>query len=222
MHLLWWWALDYAQSGDLSEYTDEDIADAACWDEDPKIFINALVEAGFLDEDDGRKFIHDWRDYAGKLLEKRQIDRERKRKPTVIPSELQRNSNGESTDSIRTVPNPTVQNHYPPTPRKRGKRAQVDSPSKTQYAEFVSMTDDEHKSLVAKLGVDGTVRCIEILDNYKGSNGKKYDSDYRAILNWVVNRYEEEQRYQQTGKGKPDTLDVLAAIIAEEGGIPDD
>ena len=37
---------------------------------------------------------------------------------------------------------------------------------------------------------------IEILDNYKGSKGKKYRSDYRAILNWVVNRYNEEiQKY---------------------------
>jgi len=59
--------------------------------------------------------------------------------------------------------------------------------------EFVSMTNDEYKSLVAKLGEAGTRRCIEILDNYKGANGKKYKSDYRAILNWVITRYEEEK-----------------------------
>ena len=33
---------------------------------------------------------------------------------------------------------------------------------------------------------------IEILNNYKGSKGKKYKSDYMAILNWVVERYNEE------------------------------
>ena len=65
-------------------------------------------------------------------------------------------------------------------------------PQKNKYAEFVSMTNDEYSSLVAKLGEQGAGRCVEILDNYKGANGKKYASDYRAILNWVVKRYEEE------------------------------
>jgi hypothetical protein len=50
------------------------------------------------------------------------------------------------------------------------------------------MTNDEHSSLVAKIGEQATARCIEILDNYKGANGKRYNSDYRAILNWVIER----------------------------------
>jgi hypothetical protein len=33
---------------------------------------------------------------------------------------------------------------------------------------------------------------INILSNYKGSTGKKYKSDYRTILNWVVDRYNEK------------------------------
>ena len=33
---------------------------------------------------------------------------------------------------------------------------------------------------------------IEILDNYKGAKGKRYKSDYRAILTWVVDRYNED------------------------------
>lgn len=88
----------------------------------------------------------------------------------------------------------------PPTPSKGDGTADVPKkksakpkPQKTQYAEFVSMTDDEYTSLVAKVGEQGAKRCIEILDNYKGSTGKKYSSDYRAILNWVISRYEEEQ-----------------------------
>jgi hypothetical protein len=38
---------------------------------------------------------------------------------------------------------------------------------------------------------------IEVLDNYKGANGKKYKSDYRAILNWVVERVEREEKRGQ-------------------------
>ncbi len=78
-------------------------------------------------------------------------------------------------------------------PKKKSKKAE---PLKTQFAEFVSMTNDEYTSLVAKVSEQGAKRCIEILDNYKGSSGKKYSSDYRAILNWVVTRYEEEKAKQ--------------------------
>mgnify|MGYP006901990299 FL=1 len=50
-------------------------------------------------------------------------------------------------------------------------------------------------SLVARLGSeDRTKRAIEILDNYKGATGKTYKSDYRAILNWVIGRLEEEEQ----------------------------
>lgn len=65
--------------------------------------------------------------------------------------------------------------------------------TKKQFAEFVSMTDEEYSSLVTKLGEQGAKQCIEILDNYKGSSGKTYKSDYRTILNWVIARYEEEK-----------------------------
>lgn len=56
---------------------------------------------------------------------------------------------------------------------------------KNKYAEFVSMTEDEYNKLLEKHGELLTRRMIEILDNYKGSKGKKYKSDYRAILSWV-------------------------------------
>ena len=38
---------------------------------------------------------------------------------------------------------------------------------------LVSMTNDEHSLLVAKIGEDGAAWCIEKLDNYKGLTGKK-------------------------------------------------
>ncbi len=77
-------------------------------------------------------------------------------------------------------------------------------PVKRKFAEFVSMTNDEYSSLVTELGEQGTKRCFEILDNYKGQSGKTYKSDYRTIRNWVITRYEEEQakRKQQT-QSKP-------------------
>ena len=61
MHFLWWWALNYAQDGDLSKYTDEDIADAICWDGNAVQAVDALVKSGFIDEEpDGVYSIHKW------------------------------------------------------------------------------------------------------------------------------------------------------------------
>uniref|UniRef100_A0A6M3IY07 DUF6291 domain-containing protein n=1 Tax=viral metagenome TaxID=1070528 RepID=A0A6M3IY07_9ZZZZ len=57
---------------------------------------------------------------------------------------------------------------------------------KLSFAEFVLMTKTEHDALIAKYGKSQTEQMIEMLDNYKGSSGKKYKSDYRAILSWVV------------------------------------
>lgn len=77
----------------------------------------------------------------------------------------------------------------------RGKKSET-KPPKIQFAEFVSMTSGEYEALVTKFGVEDTARMIEILDNYKGSSGKVYASDYRAILTWVVARLKEEKEKQ--------------------------
>ena len=54
------------------------------------------------------------------------------------------------------------------------------------YGEYVSLSKSEYEKLITKYGDGFTKKCIAKLDNYKGANGKKYKSDYRAILNWVV------------------------------------
>lgn len=64
---------------------------------------------------------------------------------------------------------------------------------KIHFAEFVSMTNAEHEKLVSTYGTEFADQCITILDNYKGSSGKKYKSDYRAILNWVIDKAKQVQ-----------------------------
>lgn len=73
-------------------------------------------------------------------------------------------------------------------------------PKKIKYAEFVSMTNDEYKSLIDRYGETDTKRLIEMLDNYKGSKGKRYKSDYRAILSWCVQRLQEENEKKKGEK----------------------
>lgn len=65
LHYLWWWALQYASSGDLSIFNNGEIAIAAEWPGDSKAFYGSLKESSWLDPD-GK--LHDWLDYAGQWL----------------------------------------------------------------------------------------------------------------------------------------------------------
>ena len=72
LHCFWWWALDHAQDGSLDKYDAYDIADAAAWDSsDAEMFLKGMIDAGFIDSDNGNLLIHDWMDYAGRLIDQR-------------------------------------------------------------------------------------------------------------------------------------------------------
>lgn len=111
LHCLWWWCANYVPDGDLSNYSDEDIAEAALWEGDPSSFIHALLHCGigdrpgFLEEEEGRRGLHDWHDYLGRLLDRRSRDRERQRNKrsnsSEPPEDVLRTSNGRPTDVQR-------------------------------------------------------------------------------------------------------------------------
>lgn len=106
LHFLWWWAMNHAQDGDLERYTATDIADACGWEGDEHEFFNALVSSGFIDESDTGYCIHDWYSYAGKLIEIRKKDADRKKKSREkkvesdgSPVDVQRTSGGHPEES---------------------------------------------------------------------------------------------------------------------------
>lgn len=74
----------------------------------------------------------------------------------------------------------------PPKPRQQPAQ-------KVKYADDVHLTPDEYAKLVSLYGEDDAKGIIELLSNYKGQNGKRYKSDYKAILNWAADAY-----YQRT------------------------
>src|SRR5690625_5108457 len=82
LHLLWHWCLEYADDGNLSPYDAHDIADAVMWEGEPDDLISALLncgpgdKAGFLEQGQDGWIVHDWMDYAGKLVAKREEARE--------------------------------------------------------------------------------------------------------------------------------------------------
>lgn len=111
LQYLWWWALDYAPTGDVSALAPAEISAASEWQGEPSLFQKSLVECGWLDGD-GK--IHDWMEYAGRLVEERRRDAERKRMSRSM-------SAGHPADGGRTatVPNPTLPNPTQHNPKDK-------------------------------------------------------------------------------------------------------
>jgi hypothetical protein len=74
---------------------------------------------------------------------------------------------------------------------ERGKKKEE---SKKQYGDDVFLTDNEYSKLLERLTTkERVLSCINILDNYKGSTGKKYKSDYKTMLNWTIGELEKRE-----------------------------
>jgi len=74
----------------------------------------------------------------------------------------------------------------------------------TPFREFVSLKEEEYAKLVADFGKADADRLLDILNNYKGSTGKKYKSDYLAIRSWCVDRLHEQQARERRGSRSGD------------------
>ena len=127
LQYFWWWALDFAPDGDLSAFDADELADAALWDGEPGVFLQALEKAGFVDKKQARTYIHDWDDYAGRLVEQREAAKGKTRARVQKYRAKKKAENGDGhvtrygnapvtlcnapTVPNPTVPNPTVHNH---------------------------------------------------------------------------------------------------------------
>jgi predicted phage replisome organizer len=104
-------------------------------------------------------------------------------------------------------------------PKNQNSKNKIKSePEKNNYAEFVSMTLIEYDKLISEHGEQAVKDMIIILDNYKGASGKRYKSDYRAILQWVVNEYYKRNGNKPSGGGgggKQSQIDILQELYKE-------
>lgn len=70
--------------------------------------------------------------------------------------------------------------------KDKDKEKEKEKEKKVEYAPAVKMTEDEYQKLIENYGEKITKMAIEKLSAYKMSTGKRYKSDYFAILNWVI------------------------------------
>src|SRR3990167_2909240 len=123
--LFWWWALDYARDGPITGIEATDIAEAAMWEDGPDLFMQALIGAGFVDRDGESLRIHDWEDYAGRMMERRARNAERMRRERAAHVQRTLHARSGATVPNPTVPNPTV----PPSPSLPSKETKTENPS---------------------------------------------------------------------------------------------
>jgi len=113
---LWCWALDNAGDGDISGLPNRAIAFGASWRGDADAFVEACLTAGWLSDVDGHLVLHDWQDYAGRLLERREKNAERMRsaRASKVSKRAEHVHNTFKSRAPATVPNRTLPNQTEP------------------------------------------------------------------------------------------------------------
>jgi len=196
---LWLTVAQDRPNGILTGWDERDISDAAGWPEKKPahIFINALIECGFLEKNNetGEYFLHNWE----------------KRQPWVSNSEARSESAriaayakwgkyyanidtkqdadlcDPQKNAEHTAENSTCDSSAPypilslPNPNHNNKQ-----PQKRKYGEFqnVLLTDDEYTKLQERFNSSLEYR-INNLSEYIASKGTKYKSHYATILSWA-------------------------------------
>jgi hypothetical protein len=103
----------------------------------------------------------------------------------------------DNKQSNKEVTNDQQRGNKEVTTNKNNKKEKNDNNDKNKYAEFVFLKDIEYNKLISDYGQHWTNKIIQKLDNYKGSSGKTYKSDYRAILTWVIEDIKKSDEYRQ-------------------------
>jgi hypothetical protein len=191
-----WCAVNADDDGRLKGVEEEDVIDviaSGCSEElDPKDVFDALVEKEWIDKEGHELIAHDWPDWQSdriRLMGIREYDAGRKR----ISREKSRLARENMSTSAASPP-VNAQTAEPDQPQSGDAPTDKEAkPKKVKYGDFVTMTEDEFQKLLDQYGNDATAAAIEALDNYKGANGKRYKSDYRAILTWTIDKIRKER-----------------------------
>jgi hypothetical protein len=107
---VWTLAAQFADDGDLSRFSAQEIADYAGYEGDAENLVNALVSSRWLDGCIGALAVHDWLDHCPHYVH----DRRRKRSPKQPVPGNSRNVQEIPTHSDPTQPNPTMSNPTKP------------------------------------------------------------------------------------------------------------
>jgi hypothetical protein len=147
-------------------------------EDDLKILFSKRFILGF---DSGIIVIKHWRmhNYIAK-------DRYRETVYVEEKSKLQIKDNGSYTDCIQSVDSGKVRIG------KDSKGKDKIDKKKNAYRDNVFLTETEFNTLLEKYSKEFVEKCLDKLDSYKLSSGKKYKSDYGAMNTWVIDSIKEK------------------------------
>lgn len=198
---LWAWALDNAPDGAL-HVRRTIIARASRWSGDVDALCNALVNSGFLEQRENDVFvIHDWADYAGRLVEKRRQNAQRMREARSKQAPEPRATHVQRTLHARagaTVPNRTVPNQTKPE-RESRMRA-------TTLPEDFSISDEtrmkaKREGIGEVLDLDKhTARFVEYWSIGEGAGKRKQNWNFQW-LKWMRDEADKAQARGGNGNG---------------------
>ena len=119
----------------------------------------------------------------------KRVREHRKNKALQCNTECNENERYNVTQEYRDK---SIENRYIDIKSKEDKDYNAPARKKA-YGEFknVLLTDDEYKLLIEQFG--NPEQLIKRLDEYKEKSGKKYNSDYMAIKDWVVKAVKEDE-----------------------------
>lgn len=206
--------MDYAENGNLSMYDSEDIADAAGWDDgDAQLFVDAMLEcgpgdkAGFLEMVDGNLIVHDWQNYIGRLIEKREQNRLRRAKSRTGTDVAQ--DDGGDTDNVThesRVTNNTV------TQESQG----------YQHNRTVPNTTEPNRTNTTSAKVPPAEKSPKKGDGARESgNGNEYAAEFEAFWREYPRKVEKSKAYrcwkaEIKGGAKSEDMILAARNYAQE------
>jgi len=177
--LFWLWCVDGTDEGKITDLDAQDIADAAGWTGDPDIFCKAMIDSGFIEKTETETVIHDWRDYIGKLLDRRKETREKERDRKRAYRQRLKEAQQEKTESEYDYE--ISEDDIDPEWLKVAKAYETNIgllPIGTALDDLQTFTD--------KLGADVVCEAITITNKAQASNPWKY-------LNKVLTTWEEKE-----------------------------
>lgn len=202
--MLWCWALDARPDGGPLDAID--VIAGAEWEQPRKDFVGALMAAGFLDAREDGMWLHDWDDYAGRLVAQRRANKQRMRDARAANVQRTTAARAPATVPNPTVPNPTEQNQTgDQKPEGARKRATVvdEAFKRSMYERFPSRTPER---------IDD-----EIADALGHSAAKKRTDLQAYVRNWLVRAFDEPRGVTQlrppTGYLKPVAVGAFDHLI---------
>lgn len=191
---LWLWGIKNADENGYVKLADrEDIAQVIAYDLDerldPQNAAEYLISCGWIDEIDGKLFLHDWAEWQAlwyKHQKRKKDDVERKRKVKENTIALQHKPETSPPPKEVKPRDEMLKEEQPKTEKQ--KKEKPPKVQKVAYAEFVNLEEKQYQKLIELYGQRATDEMIRMLDNYKGSSGKTYKDDYRAIIGWPLER----------------------------------